>query len=102
MGNNPAGVVVVSTEPGSAADEAGFRAGDVILEVDGLPVNSIRQVLRAITTANAKYVIIRIDRFIPAIKSKVLSVTHSSCNGFNEIHLYFSSFKRLRSMKKNI
>jgi C-terminal processing protease CtpA/Prc len=71
VGNNPAGVVVVSTEPGSAADEAGFRAGDVILEVDGLPVNSIRQVLRAITTANAKYVIIRIDRFIPAIKSKV-------------------------------
>ncbi|XP_046641767.1 PDZ domain-containing protein 8-like isoform X2 [Daphnia pulicaria] len=71
VGNHPAGVVVVSTEPGSAADEAGFRAGDVILEVDGLPVNSVRQVLRAITTAEAKYVIIRIDRFIPAIKSKV-------------------------------
>lgn len=78
MGNHPAGVVVVSTEPGSAADEAGFRAGDVILEVDGLPVNSVRQVLRAITTAEAKYVIIQIDRFIPAVKSKVFAVTYSN------------------------
>jgi S1-C subfamily serine protease len=78
VGNHPAGVVVVSTEPGSAADEAGFRAGDVILEVDGLPVNSVRQVLRAITTAEAKYVIIRIDRFIPAVKSKVFAVTYSN------------------------
>jgi S1-C subfamily serine protease len=78
VGNHPAGVVVVSTEPGSAADEAGFRAGDVILEVDGLPVNSVGQVLRAITTAEAKYVIIRIDRFIPAIKSKVFPVTYSN------------------------
>lgn len=65
-------MVVVNTEPGSAADEAGFRAGDVILEVNGLPVSSVRQVLRAIATTEAKYVIIRIDRFIPAVKTKVL------------------------------
>lgn len=71
VGANPTGVVVVNTEPGSAADEAGFRAGDVILEVDGFPVNSIRQVLRAVTSAQAKYVIVRVDRFIPAVKSKV-------------------------------
>ncbi|XP_045024455.1 PDZ domain-containing protein 8-like isoform X1 [Daphnia magna] len=68
---SPTGVVVVNTEPGSAADEAGFRAGDVILEVNGLPVSSVRQVLRAITNTEAKYVIIRIDRFIPAVKTKV-------------------------------
>ncbi len=72
VGGNPAGVVVVNTEPGSAADEAGFRAGDIILEVDGFPVNSIRQVLRAVASAEAKYVILRIDRFIPAVKTKVL------------------------------
>lgn len=71
VGANPAGVVIVSTEPGSAADEAGFRPGDVILEVDGCHVNSIRQVLRAVTSTTAKYVIIKVDRFIPAVKSKV-------------------------------
>ena len=29
------GVVVVEVSPGSAADEAGFRAGDIITEVNG-------------------------------------------------------------------
>ena len=71
VGAHPAGVVVINTEPGSAADEAGFRPGDVILEVDGVAVNSIRQVLRTVTDATAKYVTIRVDRFIPAVKSKV-------------------------------
>lgn len=64
-------MVVVNTERGSAADEAGFRPGDIILEVDGIPVNSIRQVLRSVTATTAKYVTIRVDRFIPAVKSKV-------------------------------
>ena len=71
VGGQASGVVVVNTEPGSAADEAGFRPGDVILEVDGAPVNSIRQFLRAVTSTKAQYVIVRVDRFIPAIKSKV-------------------------------
>lgn len=71
MGGEARGVVVVNTEPGSAADEAGFRPGDVILEVDGAPVNSIRQFLRVVASTKAQYVIVRVDRFIPAIKSKV-------------------------------
>lgn len=73
VGGRPMGVVVVSAEPGSAADEAGFRAGDVILEVDGIPVTSIRQFQGAVASAKAQYVIVRVDRFIPAVKSKVIS-----------------------------
>lgn len=71
VGGQASGVVVVNTEPGSVADEAGFRPGDVILQVDGAPVNSIRQFVRAVTSTKAQYVIVRVDRFIPAIKSKV-------------------------------
>ena len=37
VGANPTVVVVVNTELGSAADEAGFRAGDVTLEVNVFP-----------------------------------------------------------------
>lgn len=35
------GVVVSAVDPGSAADEAGIRRGDVILEVDRKPIRSI-------------------------------------------------------------
>jgi serine protease Do len=35
------GVVVSAVDPGSAADEAGIRRGDVILEVDRKPIRNI-------------------------------------------------------------
>src|SRR2546426_1428851 len=35
------GVVVTAVEPGSAADEAGIRRGDVIVEVDRKPIRSL-------------------------------------------------------------
>jgi serine protease Do len=38
------GVVVVRVEPGSPADEAGIRQGDVIVEVHRHPVNSVQDV----------------------------------------------------------
>ena len=37
------GVVVSAVDPGSAADEAGIRRGDVILEVDRKPIRSIEE-----------------------------------------------------------
>jgi len=36
------GVVVTTVEPGSNADDSGIRAGDVILEVNKKPVNTVR------------------------------------------------------------
>jgi serine protease Do len=38
------GVVVVGVEPGSPAHEAGIRQGDVIVEVNRQPVNSVKEV----------------------------------------------------------
>jgi serine protease Do len=42
------GVVVTAVEPGSAADEAGVRRGDVIVEVDRKPVRSVEDYRKAI------------------------------------------------------
>ena len=45
------GVVVTAVEPGSAADEAGIRRGDVILEVDRKTVRNLDEYKKAIAGA---------------------------------------------------
>ena len=42
------GVVVSAVDPGSVADEAGIRRGDVILEVDRKPIRSIDEYKKAV------------------------------------------------------
>jgi serine protease Do len=42
------GVVVTAVEPGSAADEAGIRRGDVIVEVDRKPVRGVEEYRKSI------------------------------------------------------
>jgi serine protease Do len=47
------GVVVVSVEQGSAADEAGIQAGDVITQVNKKPVNDVAQYNAALKASGA-------------------------------------------------
>src|SRR5881296_3297004 len=42
-GDRPAGVVVDDVRPGSPADKAGLKRGDVLVEFDGERVRSARQ-----------------------------------------------------------
>lgn len=48
------GVVVTRVAPGSAADEAGIRAGNIILEVDRQPVHSVAEYEKRIEQAADK------------------------------------------------
>lgn len=48
------GVLVGSVEPGSPADLAGLKEGDLIREVDGKPVKSIKEFNEAMSAARAK------------------------------------------------
>jgi serine protease Do len=48
-----AGVVVTDVEPGSTAEDAGIRPGDVILEVDREKIDSVREYRAAISRARA-------------------------------------------------
>ena len=46
---NTRGVIVASVQEGGSASKAGIKPYDVILEVDGVPISSTRQLIRAIT-----------------------------------------------------
>jgi len=48
------GVAIVGVEPGSAADDAGIQRGDVIVEVNRHPVNSISDVKENINKSEDK------------------------------------------------
>jgi membrane-associated protease RseP (regulator of RpoE activity) len=48
----PATAIVTKVYPGSGADEAGLRAGDVIVGIDNIPVTSAEDVIRVIADAD--------------------------------------------------
>ena len=42
------GAIVVDVEPDTPADEAGIRAGDIVIDVDGTPINGSAGLVAAI------------------------------------------------------
>ncbi|EFX86131.1 hypothetical protein DAPPUDRAFT_97942 [Daphnia pulex] len=58
------GASVFEIESGSAAEEAGLKIGDVILQVDETVVRSSDDVARAVNKSNDLFVILRVDRAI--------------------------------------
>jgi serine protease Do len=56
------GAVGVSVEPGSPADAAGIRSGDVLLEVDRKPVGSADDAARAFATERTGGHLLRLKR----------------------------------------
>ncbi len=55
---------MLEIESGSAAEEAGLKIGDFILQVDENVVRSSDDVARAVNKSNDLFVILRVDRVI--------------------------------------
>ena len=56
------GVVIAQVREGSIAADAGLQAGDVILEVNRLPVNNVAEFKRAIDSVQAKKALLLVYR----------------------------------------
>jgi serine protease Do len=63
LGDDIEGVVVSSVEPGSSAEDAGLRRGDVILEVNRQPVKDLRSYRQAMKgVAEGKSILLLVRR----------------------------------------
>jgi serine protease Do len=62
LGGDVKGVVVSSVEPGSNADEAGIRRGDVIREVNREPVKDLPSYRKAVKASKGKTVLFLVQR----------------------------------------
>ena len=58
------GAVIMEVEIGTAADEAGLRVGDTVLQVDETVIRSADDVAKAVSKTKAQCVVIRVDRYI--------------------------------------
>jgi serine protease Do len=57
------GVIVTGVEPGSLADEAGIRPGDVVMEIDREPVTNVRDYEKSLEKAgNAPHLLLLLKR----------------------------------------
>jgi len=55
------GVIVESVEPGSAAEDAGIRAGQVIIEVNQKKVNTVDEAIAAMKDFDGKVLLVRVS-----------------------------------------
>lgn len=67
------GVAVMDIELGSAAEEAGLRVGDVLLQVDDTPIHSVQDAVKAINKTKEQFVILRVERFVPKRSGSMVS-----------------------------
>lgn len=74
-----------SVQAASAADEAGFRAGDVITGIDGVPINSFSQLQKRVADSPGKALEITVRRDDAGITIRVTPRTHDITDRFGKV-----------------
>lgn len=67
---------MLEIECDSAAEEAGLKIGDIILQVDETTIRTGEDVIKAVHKSNDLFVILRVDRLLARRRGSM--VTHQS------------------------
>jgi regulator of sigma E protease len=72
---------VDQVQPGSAAEIAGVRPGDVVVAIDGKPIEGFGQLQRIVQTSGGRSLVLTVDRGGARIDLKATPTVRGFCNG---------------------
>ena len=77
---------VDAIQPGSAAEAAGFQPGDVVLTIDGRPVESFSDMQQVVSTSAGQTLVFEVDRGGVRVTLKAVPTLKESKDRFGNVH----------------
>ena len=77
---------VDAIQPGSAAEAAGFQPGDLVLTIDGRPVESFPDMQQIVSTSAGETLVFEVDRGGVKVKLKAIPALKESKDRFGNVH----------------
>jgi regulator of sigma E protease len=77
---------VDAVQPGSAAEAAGFQPGDVVLTIDGRPVESFSDMQQVVSTSAGDTLVLEVDRGGVRVTLKAVPTLKESKDRFGNVH----------------
>ena len=77
---------VDAIQPGSAAEASGFQPGDVVLTIDGRPVESFSDMQQVVSTSAGQTLVFEVDRGGVRVMLKAVPTLKESKDRFGNVH----------------
>jgi regulator of sigma E protease len=77
---------VDAVQPGSAAEAAGFQPGDLVLTIDGRPVESFPDMQQIVSTSAGERLVFEVDRGGVKVTLKAIPTLKESKDRFGNVH----------------
>jgi regulator of sigma E protease len=77
---------VDAVQPGSAAEAAGFQPGDLVLTIDGRPVESFPDMQQIVSTSAGETLVFEVDRGGVKVALKAIPALKESKDRFGNVH----------------